>query len=61
MSDTIARCYECRTALDPRAESATVELNPNGSGTAGFRVGHLCEECEEALAEKLKQTTGGDV
>jgi hypothetical protein len=61
MSDTTARCVECREPVDPRADTATVELNPNGSGAAGFHVGVLCVDCEEDLAEKMKRTTGGNV
>lgn len=61
MPDTTARCFECRDPIDPHAEAAIVELNPDGSGSAGYHRGHLCPGCEAEFAEKLKQTTGGHI
>jgi hypothetical protein len=60
MPDTIARCFECRDPVDPHGKEAVVELNPNGTGDAGYYRGHLCSDCESDLVEKMKPTTGGN-
>lgn len=59
--DTISRCFRCREPLDPRADHATIELNPNGGGEMGFHHAKVCEECETELAEQMRQTTGGNI
>jgi len=61
MSDRILRCFLCRDALDPRADTAGVELNPQGGGREGYHHGKVCSDCERDLAEKMKKTTGGNL
>jgi len=59
--DKIPRCFRCRYSIDPRAENAIVHLNPYGGKDVGFHAGHLCEECEQEFAEKMRRTIGGNV